>query len=186
MGLSPSPHPLHLMRASEVILVLRFVQPTLLTLPFAGLAAGGLGAELLSAAVAGHGSENFLTAKAFHRSREKIQHPLPARPVQLFRSLSQPRKPTKKKEEMAMNLPRKPRRRPDKNTAFSNRQLHPVFRSPSAFDLTCPLIAGAAGPRTAILDVALADPADARESLTQLGVLGFPWSLGGLLWNWHE
>jgi hypothetical protein len=48
--------------AAEVVLVLRFVEPALLALAFAGQLARGFGAELLAAKVASVRNKNLFTA----------------------------------------------------------------------------------------------------------------------------
>lgn len=43
-----------------------------------------------------------------------------------------------------------------------------------AFDLASPLVTGAAGARSAVLDVAFADPAGLSQALAQASVLSLP------------
>ena len=67
MSLAPKPHVLHVCQSPEVILVLRFGQPTLLTVAFAGFAAVGSGAELLVTLITTVASKKLLAAKTFHQ-----------------------------------------------------------------------------------------------------------------------
>src|ERR1022692_1510600 len=54
------------------------------------------------------------------------------------------------------------------------------------FDFARPLIAGAAGPRSAVLHVTFADPAGLRQAAAELGVLGFPAGQVRLWLRLHE
>ena len=67
MGLAPEPHALQVLRSSEVILILRFSQPTLLTVAFAGFAAVSFGAKLLVMLIATVALKKLLAAKTFHQ-----------------------------------------------------------------------------------------------------------------------
>jgi len=57
VSFAPLAHPLHIFGAAEVVLVLRFAQPTPLTLGLAGFATLRLGTKLLVPAVADVGHE---------------------------------------------------------------------------------------------------------------------------------
>ena len=69
MGLAPFLYAAHIVRPSEVVAVLRFIEPTLLACRFAGLAAFGLGTISLLPPVAMVGSEENSAARAFALSR---------------------------------------------------------------------------------------------------------------------
>jgi hypothetical protein len=129
MTLTPPAHPLEVSGATEVILVLRFGQPGLLAATFAGLPTRRLGAEFLVMAITGIGNENLPAAQAFHRGARKSSTRLRA-PDQL---VPRPFTPTrgrtfteKKEEKISGKMSKKTA---NKNTAFSIRRIHPMFRS---------------------------------------------------------
>jgi len=64
MGGPPRPHPLHVLRAAEVILVLRFAEPAALTRRLAGRPTGSLRTVLLTSAIAHIHCENIAAAQA--------------------------------------------------------------------------------------------------------------------------
>ena len=100
--LTPQAHPLHRFGATEVILVLRFGQPTVLTVAFAGLPTGGLGAELLVMRIATVGGEIFSAAQAFHEgARKSTPRPHSARstPGNQSKRIGRRRRTGKKEEE---------------------------------------------------------------------------------------
>jgi hypothetical protein len=65
MALAPLAHPFDIGRAAEVILVLRFAQPTTLAFGFAGFATLGPGTKLLMPPIAQIGHEQLLAMQAF-------------------------------------------------------------------------------------------------------------------------
>jgi len=69
MGRPPLPHPLHVVGAAEVILVIGFAQPTLLPGALAGLLARRLGTILLATAIPVIGHKQQLTMQTLATAR---------------------------------------------------------------------------------------------------------------------
>jgi hypothetical protein len=103
MGFSPLLHPLHILRAAEVVAVFRFTQPTLLPGPLASLLALRSRTILLASSIPVIGHKQHLAMQTLVTARFGLHQveaaPLKPRRDARKREEDQPRKKTEKEEK---------------------------------------------------------------------------------------
>jgi len=121
MRRSPLPHPLRVLRAAEVILVVGFAQPALLSGALAGRLARRRGTILLAPAIPVIGHKQQLTMQAFATARlglhgnRNASHKTPAGRPQARRKSGREENGKRREEEFWENLGKKTEREENNN-----------------------------------------------------------------------
>jgi hypothetical protein len=138
MGCPPLPHPLHVLRAAEVILVVGFAQPPLLPGALAGRLALRPRTILLASAIPVIGHKQQLTMQAFTTACLRLHgveiasHKTPARRPQARRKSGREENGKSREEEFCWNLGKKTK--PEEDNNFKPADL-PHFQT--AADIRC-------------------------------------------------